>query len=284
MEPGNPLQDYPDRTVGTTWAISYNTVRGRGEDDLVAKTAANLLLLWAFLNHRDLWHRLFVAAYNASTFTAQRLLEWIGDSANGQLEFTMAMQLLRNYSLIEEVEDLATYATHPVVHRWMYHFIDNESRKELAQLAVIVVGWALPSNLSRDYSSIQRRLLPHAQICYRWVLGDGVERRCRNRDTDEMDADGTKETEATLDAVHLLGLLYSDQGKLAEAEKMYQRALDGKEKALGPEHTSTLDTVNNLRLLNLSRSESKSPLLTARRALGRLKASLWRRKRDKIGW
>ena len=27
---------------------------------------------------------------------------------------------------------------------------------------------------------------------------------------------------------------------------MYQRALDGKEKALGPEHTSTLNTVNNL--------------------------------------
>jgi tetratricopeptide (TPR) repeat protein len=30
---------------------------------------------------------------------------------------------------------------------------------------------------------------------------------------------------------------------------MYQRALQGKEKALGPEHTSTLGTVNNLGLL-----------------------------------
>ena len=38
----------------------------------------------------------------------------------------------------------------------------------------------------------------------------------------------------------------ADQGKLAEAEKMYQRALEGYEKAWGPEHTSTLDTVNNL--------------------------------------
>jgi len=43
-----------------------------------------------------------------------------------------------------------------------------------------------------------------------------------------------------------LGLLYSDQGRLAEAEAMYQRALAGKEKALGPEHTSTLNTINNL--------------------------------------
>ena len=35
---------------------------------------------------------------------------------------------------------------------------------------------------------------------------------------------------------------------------MYQRALAGKEKALGPEHTSTLAMVNNL--LDLARMES----------------------------
>ncbi|KAF4486735.1 Nephrocystin-3 [Colletotrichum fructicola Nara gc5] len=43
-----------------------------------------------------------------------------------------------------------------------------------------------------------------------------------------------------------LGNLYSDQGRLQEAEDMYQRALQGSEKALGPDHTSTLLTVNNL--------------------------------------
>lgn len=43
-------------------------------------------------------------------------------------------------------------------------------------------------------------------------------------------------------AFHNLGLLYADQGKLAEAEKMYERALEGREKALGPEHTSTRPT------------------------------------------
>jgi tetratricopeptide (TPR) repeat protein len=41
-------------------------------------------------------------------------------------------------------------------------------------------------------------------------------------------------------------ILYKTQGKLVEAEQMYQRALQGYEKAWGPEHTSTLDTVNNL--------------------------------------
>jgi tetratricopeptide (TPR) repeat protein len=41
-------------------------------------------------------------------------------------------------------------------------------------------------------------------------------------------------------------MLFSDQGQLAEAEKMYIRALQGSEEAHGPKHTSTLQTVNNL--------------------------------------
>jgi tetratricopeptide (TPR) repeat protein len=50
-------------------------------------------------------------------------------------------------------------------------------------------------------------------------------------------------------AYHNLGDLYSNQGKLVEAEQMYQLALQGYEKAWGLEHTSTLATVHNLGLL-----------------------------------
>ena len=35
-----------------------------------------------------------------------------------------------------------------------------------------------------------------------------------------------------------------------KAEAMYNWALQGKEEALGPEHTSTLDTVNNIKMLD----------------------------------
>jgi tetratricopeptide (TPR) repeat protein len=38
---------------------------------------------------------------------------------------------------------------------------------------------------------------------------------------------------------HRLGILYADQGKLAEAEQMYQRALQGYEKALGADNATT---------------------------------------------
>jgi tetratricopeptide (TPR) repeat protein len=41
---------------------------------------------------------------------------------------------------------------------------------------------------------------------------------------------------STLNTVNNLGLLYADQGKMAEAEKMYQQALKGYQTALGPNH------------------------------------------------
>ncbi|KAL8826373.1 MAG: hypothetical protein Q9191_003843, partial [Dirinaria sp. TL-2023a] len=56
-------------------------------------------------------------------------------------------------------------------------------------------------------------------------------------------------------AFHNLGLLYVDQSKLIEAEKMYQRALNEKKKALNSKHISTLDIVNNLS--NLYKNQNK---------------------------
>ena len=47
---------------------------------------------------------------------------------------------------------------------------------------------------------------------------------------------------STLDTVNNLKVLYSDQGKVAEAEAMYLRALAGNENFRRPEHGSTLDT------------------------------------------
>jgi tetratricopeptide (TPR) repeat protein len=44
--------------------------------------------------------------------------------------------------------------------------------------------------------------------------------------------------------------IYFGVAEVGDAEKLYQWALQGKEKAWGPEHTSTLNTVKNLGRLN----------------------------------
>lgn len=142
------LQDYSDRSVWTTWAISYQAIHDRHE------ATANLLLLWSFLDNKDLWHGLFAAACRRSALAAKMLLRWIGDIASNELKFSGAMQLLRSYSLIEvavettEVIETASYATHPVVHQWAHHAQGKRFAAELGQMAVVAIGWVRQQSCS----------------------------------------------------------------------------------------------------------------------------------------
>lgn len=78
---------------------------------------------------------------------------------------------------------------------------------------------------------------------------------------------GALDNQFTLDTVSKLGLLYFDQGKQKEAEKMYQRALAGYEKTLGPNHTSTRDTVNKLGLVYADQAKLEEAERMYQRAL-----------------
>ncbi|RYN57985.1 hypothetical protein AA0117_g13187 [Alternaria alternata] len=244
-----PLQDYPERSVWTTWAISYQAIRERHEH------TANLLLLWSFLDNKDLWHGLFATACSRSAVAAKMLSGWVGDIASSEIKFSRAMQLLCNYSLAEQMQEMGSYATHPVVHQWAHYSQGKRFAAELSRLAVVAVGQAVPDSSTRDYSTLQRRHLLHAQACssqvvkHRTVWG----RRAENGSNGDVDEDQERKT--VLDAVHLLGDLFADQGRLGEAEKMYKRALRGTEEALGVGHSSTLETVNNLG--NLYRNQGR---------------------------
>jgi tetratricopeptide (TPR) repeat protein len=80
-----------------------------------------------------------------------------------------------------------------------------------------------------------------------WIGGGSCSGGSSNMLRDEhLIVHGEVDVEGMEWALQNLGDLYTDQGKLFEAEKMYIRALRGYEEALGPDHTSTLDTVHNL--------------------------------------
>jgi tetratricopeptide (TPR) repeat protein len=229
-----PLQEYQNGSVWTTWTISYQAIQQRD------KMAANLLLLWACLDNKDLWFELLVPAYRRLR-TEECIPEWFRAVASSKLTFTRTVKLLLGYSLVEGTEGLSSYATHPIVHEWAWQMQEEDARAKHRWLSRVIIGMAVPHRSERDFSVTQRRLLPHADRCVGPSLG-GI--------TNSYDMQRHSNAAIlTFDALHSLGNLYADQGKLGEAEKMYQRALQGKEKALSAEHTSTLQTVNNLGIL-----------------------------------
>ncbi|KAH6653388.1 hypothetical protein BKA67DRAFT_606880, partial [Truncatella angustata] len=145
-----------------------------------------------------------------------------------------AMGILHNYGFVEpysftsELVESKGYSIHACLHSWTVHILNQGWDGCLNKLALECIASKVPSQDDDQFWLLQRRLLAHAiTSCATFQDGD-----------DGLDS-----------AFHNLGILYTAQGKMQEAEEMYLRALRGYENAWGPDHTSTLDTVNNLGIL-----------------------------------
>src|SRR5207248_979101 len=162
--------------------------------------------------------------------------EWLRQITTSEISFLETIKTLLGYSLIEQKESSDSYSMHAVVHDWIREFVNKEEGDVLLRIGIASVGFAVPEEDEKDYWMVQRRLLPHASRLSQHLHTNHTF-GSRPNEIDDM---------PYLHGLRNLCRLHWTQGKLAEAEAMYQRALAGYEKALGPEHTSTLDTVNNL--------------------------------------
>ncbi|KAL4946961.1 P-loop containing nucleoside triphosphate hydrolase protein [Aspergillus filifer] len=79
------LEEYQDRTLFTTWDLSYRRVQDRDPD------AAELLKLLAYFSNQSLWHGLFQAGL---TDTSPR---WLHDVVNTDISFDSVMKTLTDH-------------------------------------------------------------------------------------------------------------------------------------------------------------------------------------------
>ncbi len=217
------LPDYQNGSVQTTWSISYEFVKQSNP------TAAKLLQLCAYFDNQDIWFGLLKRGSRGLKDPV-----WFQDLVWSEIGFKNEIKKLLAYSLIESRQDIESYSIHPVVHDWCIESI-SKGKLNLLLLASTIVGLAAPEDSEPEYWVMQQRLLPHANRCVQQLSVNNFINTYDDHDSDK--------------AFHCLGILYADQGKLTDAQTMYRRALHGYEKAWGPEHTSTLDIVNNLGLL-----------------------------------
>jgi hypothetical protein len=142
------------------------------------------------------------------------------------VRFTRAISSLHDYSLLEVYE--GRYSLHTGVHDWTLECLNQQFDEERCGMAIRCVAASVSWESDAQYWARNRRVLAHAR---RFQLA---------RFTGLIDWSRIEPN----DLVYLAAL-YQQNDLHVEAEEMYVRALRGMEKAWGPEHTSTLDTVNN---------------------------------------
>ncbi|KAH8746821.1 hypothetical protein F5882DRAFT_454954 [Hyaloscypha sp. PMI_1271] len=179
--------------------------------------SAQLLRLWVYFDNQDLWFELL--QYSDSEY-----LDWIRELIKDELSFHGAMRVLSDHGLVEVDRSLPEL----LESQGYIHVLNHEWDYSLARVALKSVALHVPGKQANQPWLTQRRLLQHAARCSHIVLN------------------GLVPDDSMAGTYFSLGYLFNDQSKLAEAEQMYERALRGYEKALGTEHTSTLDTVGNL--------------------------------------
>src|SRR6202161_3206678 len=82
------LNSYEDRTLYSTWQLSFDHVKQQNE------LSAKLLWLWAYFDNQDIWFELLRHGDSEDP-------EWIHELTKDELIFTGAVRVLSDHGLVE---------------------------------------------------------------------------------------------------------------------------------------------------------------------------------------
>ena len=107
------LEEATAPSILTTWTVSFNELQKNCPD------AANLLVLWAFLDNQDIWYELFTPALDSEM--TKDFPDWFSRCIGNQFEFKKCTRFLIRYSFVAANIDSLSFSVHSVVHRWCFH-------------------------------------------------------------------------------------------------------------------------------------------------------------------
>ena len=224
------LPEYGNRSIQTTWTVSFEGVKKKNED------AAKMLQVWSYLDNRDIWFEIFNNKRNADLRHWSNPPAWFRRVVHDKISFRGVTATLLAYSLIEAKQDSESYGVHPVVHEWCGKTVTTDRQQELAFLAITSVAFGVPYMSDSGCWSLRRRLLQHANRFSQQFM-DMLKEVPESEQANEL-----------YHAFSGLATLYhnGDSRLWVKAEALYCRAVSGYEKTLGLHHNSTLSTLRNL--------------------------------------
>ena len=231
----------------TTWEMSLQLL-GVGEGR--AAELEKVLTLFAFFNPVNISERLFSDDGEDSNLATSPMSIFIDDGHWNHFKFEGAVVEMQELSLLQfshRNENEITVSLHSMVSEWLRVRLEKSLQPAFLTTVISHLELYVDSIDDSDYTTWQEAQ-SHIDTIWRDVesvtVGDHFWGACMT-----------------------FGKFYADQGRLEDAEMMYNRALAGYEKAWGPEHTSTLGTVNNLGNLYTDQGRLEDAEMMSNRAL-----------------
>ena len=209
---GKLAEDHPSVTV--TFSLAFKKVADANP------AAADLLRVCAFLEADSIPEEIFSDG-------AKELGEALGSAAESSLALTDAIGEAARFSLLRRNPEARTLSLHRLAQAVLRDEMDGDTRRVWAERAVRALNGVFP-NVEYSTWPLCGRLIPHAQLLASLIDEYGVDfpeaARLMNR----------------------AGYYLNERAQYAEAEPLYQRALDIYQQALGLDHPYTAMSLNNL--------------------------------------
>ncbi len=212
--------DYP-ASVATTWAMNFEEVESASE------AASDLLRLSAFLSPDKIPFELLT---KGSEELGSAITAALGDAEDDPVAINEALVPLMRYSLIRIDEESQTYSIHRLVQEVLKDGMDEETNRLWAERAVRALNKAF-SDVEYRAWPLCERILTHAKVAAKliaeWDFAFGEAARLLNQ----------------------AGHYSYERAQYAEAEPLYLRSLEIREKALGPDHPYVAQSLENYAVL-----------------------------------
>jgi tetratricopeptide (TPR) repeat protein len=228
LREGTP-EGYP-LPVASTWELSFSRIEAE------KPAAANLLRLCTFFAPDSIPLDVLQAG-------AGQLPQGLGEALEDEIECDRLLAALRDYSLLERQQD--ALRMHRLVQWAVRESLIDDQRQRWGAAAIRLLGETFPTEVEDPRRwPLCARLLPHVQV----VL-DLVEELV--------------EPESVSWLLEATGRYLQVRGELAAARPLLERALEIRERVLGPDHPYTAASLNNLALLLQDQGElaAARPLL-----------------------
>ncbi|KAI5780091.1 hypothetical protein EDC01DRAFT_633552 [Geopyxis carbonaria] len=222
-----------ERTVMMTWGVTMEQIRK--EDSL----AIDILQFMSLMD------------------TERISLELVSKAPHfkdkDEISIQESIAMLLSFALISQLRDSSEphYRLHRLVSFWTRSAILEPQNTRILENALVAIHGVIPEDSVANDSSYSKssQLVPHAVAALRY--------------SDQVHLES--ENVWTLQCA--LAHVFAQQGEYGKALEWYQRALEGEEKVLGPNHTSTLRTVCGIATVFSQQGEFGKALEWYQRAL-----------------